>query len=180
MVLALVVAAAMSSAPEQVAAAIAQALLVVAPMPAADLTAGLPGDAQRQLAEYRARAATFKSGLTAPPGADREERALYDRRVAVERVIFCLFPRRESAKTAAAFALDIDLDRVGAFADDMLRDLPVPWLAPYLELLAGHAKLCGDRPADAKHTLTLAQKGGNPLIRVAAEYLSSENACLQR
>jgi hypothetical protein len=163
-----------------VAAAIAEALLVGAPMPPADAASGLAADAQKQVSEYRAREAAFKSGLTPPPGADRDERALYDKRVAVERVIFCLFPRRDGAKTAAAFALDVDLDHVATFADDMLRDLPVPWLAPYLNLVAGHAKLCGDRPADAKHTLTLAGKSGNPLIRVAAEYLLAENACLDR
>src|SRR5262249_8063312 len=163
-----------------VAAAIAEALVLGAPAPAPDATAGLPGDAQKQLAEYRAREATFKSALTEPPGADAAERALYDRRVAVERVVVALFPRRDSAKTAAAFALDIDLDHVASFADDMLRDLPVPWLAPYLNLLAGHAKLCGDRPADAKHTLTLAQKSGVPPIRVAAEDLLSESACLRK
>jgi hypothetical protein len=163
-----------------VAAAIAEALLLGSPMPAIDTASGLPVDAQKQLVEYRARETTFKSGLTAPPGADREERALYDRRVAVERVIFSLFPRRDTAKTAAGFALDVDLDHVAAFTDALLLDLPVPWLAPYLNLIAGHAKLCGDRPADAKHTLMLALKGGNPLIRVAAEYLLSENACLER
>jgi hypothetical protein len=163
-----------------VAAAIAEALVVGAPMPPADQAAGLPADAQRQLVEYRRRETAFKSGLTAPPGADREERALYDRRVAVERVIFSLFPRRDSAKTAAGFALDVDLDHVAAFAGDLLRDLPVPWLAPYLNLIAGHAKLCGDRPADATRTLTLAQNGGVPLIRVAADYLLSEGACLER
>ena len=37
-----------------------------------------------------------------------------------------------------------------------------------------------DHPGDAKHTLTLAQKSGIPLIRVAAEYLLVENACLER
>jgi hypothetical protein len=163
-----------------VAAAIAEALLAGAPMPPADATSGLPADAHKQLIEYRTREATFTSGLTVPPGADRDERALYDKRVAVERVISCLFPRRDSARTAAAFALDVDLDHVATFADAMLRDLPVAWLAPYLNLVAGHAKLCGDHPADAKHTLTLAQKGGVPLIRVAAEYLLTENACLDK
>jgi hypothetical protein len=153
-----------------VAAAIAEALVVGAAMP--------PADAQKQAIEYRAREAAFNSALTPPPGADAEERSLYERRVGVERVIYSLFPRRDSAKTAAGFALDIDLDHVATFSDALLRDLPVPWLAPYLNLLAGHAKLCADRPADAKHTLTLARNGGNPLIRVAAEYLLSENACL--
>ena len=163
-----------------VAAAIAEALLLGSPMPAADRASGLPGDAQKQLVEYRAREAMFRSGLAAPPGADREERALYDRRVAVERVIVSLFPRRDAARTAAGFALDVDLDHLAAFTDALLRELPVPWLAPYLNLLAGHAKLCGDRPADARHTLTLAQKSGVPLIRVAAEYLLAEGSCLER
>jgi hypothetical protein len=163
-----------------VAAAIAEALVLGAPMPAADASAGLPPDAQKQLIEYRNREASFTSALTPPPGADLEERALYEKRVAVERVIVSLFPRRDAAKIASGFALDIDLEHVAGFSDALLRDLPVPWLAPYLNLLSGHAKLCGDRPADAKHTLTLAQKGGNALIRVAAEYLLAENACLER
>jgi hypothetical protein len=163
-----------------VAAAIAEALVLGAPMPAADAGAGLPADAQKQLIEYRSREASFKSALTPPPGADREERALYDKRVAVERVIVSLFPRRDAAKIASGFALDIDLEHVASFSDTLLRDLPVPWLAPYLNLLAGHAKLCGDSPADARHTLTIAQKSGVPLIRIAAEYLLAENACLEK
>ena len=163
-----------------VAAAIAEALVLGAPMPAADASAGLPADAQKQLVEYRSREASFKSALTPPPGADREERALYEKRVAVERVIVSLFPRRDAAKIASGFALDIDLEHVASFSDTLLRDLPVPWLAPYLNLLAGHAKLCGDSPADAKHTLTIAEKSGVPLIRVAAEYLLAESTCLDK
>jgi hypothetical protein len=168
----------LAAAAKVVAAAIAEALLIGAPMPAADVSPGLPADAQKQLVEFHAREASFRSALTPPPGADREERALYEKRVGFERVIFSLFPRRDSAKTAAGFALDVDLDRPAAFADELLRDLPVPWLAPYLNLLAGHAKLCGERPAEATHTLTLAQKGGNPLIRVAADYLIDNPSCL--
>jgi hypothetical protein len=163
-----------------VAAAIAEALVLGAPMPAADASAGLPADAQKQIVEYRSREAAFKSALTPPPGADVEERALYEKRVAVERVIVSLFPRRDAAKIASGFALDIDLDHVAAFSDALLRDLPVPWLAPYLNLLAGHAKLFGDNPADAKHTLTLAQRSGSPLVRVAAEYLLAESTCFEK
>ncbi|HKB09666.1 MAG TPA: hypothetical protein VKD69_03390 [Vicinamibacterales bacterium] len=163
-----------------VAAAIAEALVAGAPMPAPDAAAGLPADAQKQLIEYRVRESTFKSGLAEPRGADRDERALYDRRVAVERVIFSLFPRRDSARTAAGFALDVDLDRLDTFADSLLRDLPVPWLAPYLNLVAGHAKLCGEHPDGAKYRLTLAQKSGVPLIRVAADYLLGEGTCMEK
>ena len=163
-----------------VAAAIAEALVLGAPMPAADASAGLPADAQKQLVEYRSREASFKSALTPPPGADREERALYEKRGAVERVMVSRFPRRDAAKIASGVALDIDLEHVASFSDTLLRDLPVPWLAPYLNLLAGHAKLCGDSPADAKHTLTIAEKSGVPLIRVAAEYLLAESTCLDK
>ena len=162
-----------------VAAAIAEALVAGAPMPAVDANGGLPADAQKQLAEYRAREANFKSALAPPPGADAAERALYERRVAVERVIYSLFPRRDSAKIAAGFALDIDLEHTAAFADALLRDLPVPWLAPYLTLVAGHAKLCDEHPDDAWQTLTLARKSGVPLVRVAAEYLLAEGICFR-
>jgi hypothetical protein len=31
---------------------------------------------------------------------------------------------------AAGFALDVDLDREAPFIDELLRNLPVPWLAP--------------------------------------------------
>ena len=154
-----------------VAAAIAEALILGGPMPPPDPAAGLPGDAQKQLVEYRAREASFKSGLTAPPGADSGERALYDRRVSVERVIYSLFPRRDAAKTAAGYALDVDLDRVGPFADDLLRDLPVPWLAPYLNLIAGHRKLCAGAIEAGRRQLARARDGGHPLIRVAALHL---------
>jgi len=170
----------LAAAAKVVAAAIAQAILTGAPMPAADPAAGLPADAQKQLAEYRAREAAFKSGLTPPPGADAEERALYDRRVGVERTVFGLFARKDTAKVAAGYALDVDFDHGSAFADSLLADLPVPWLAPYLNLVAAHAKICDDRRQDAKRQLMAARDGRNPLIRVAAEYLLAENACLTK
>jgi hypothetical protein len=170
----------LAAAAKVVAAAIAEALIVGAPMPSADAAARLPADAQKQLAEYRSREATFKSGLTPPPGADAEERALYERRVTIERTVFSLFPRRDSAKVAAGYALDVDLDHGSAFIDRLLADLPVPWLAPYLNLVAAHEKICADHAREAKAQLNVARDGRNPLIRVAAEYLLSENACLEK
>src|SRR2546423_1653158 len=55
-----------------------------------------------------------------------------------------LFPRRESGKIAAGYAFDADFEQPAAFIDALLRDLPVPWLAPYLNLVGGYEKLCRD------------------------------------
>jgi len=164
------------AAPSEGAAAVARALLLGQAMPAADAAASLPSAAQKRLIEYRDREAAFKSGLTPPPGADEEERALFNRRVAVERVIFCLFPRRDSAKIAAGFAFDADFEHPAAFIDGLLRDLPVAWLAPYLNLVAGYDRLCGEGNGAAQ--LAAARDSGHPLIRVAAEYLLASKRCL--
>jgi len=167
-----------SAAPSDTAAAVARALLYGRPMPAADASADLPSAAQKRLIEFRDRESTFKSALTPPPGADAEERNLYGRRVAVERVIYCLFARRDSAKVAAGYALDADFERPAAFIDSLLHDLPVAWLAPYLNLVEGHEKLCADD--DGGRQLAAARDGGHPLIRVAAEYLLATHSCLAR
>jgi hypothetical protein len=160
-------------------AAIAEALVLARPMPAADAAATLPPDAQKRLQEYRQRERSFKSGLATPRGASVEERELYAKRVDIERVIFSLFSRKDSAKVAAGYALDADLDREVPFIDGLLRNLPVPWLAPYLNLIAGHRKLCTGDAEGARRHLTRARDGGHPLIRVAAEYLITTGACAQ-
>lgn len=149
-------------------AAIAEALVWARPMPPAD--APLPAEAQKRLDEYRQRERSFKSGLAPPRGGSAEEHELYEKRIAIERVIFSLFPRRDGAKVAAGFALDADLDREAPFIDELLRDLPVPWLAPYLNLIAGHRKLRAGETEDARRQLARARDGGHPLIRIAAEY----------
>ena len=48
--------------------------------------------------------------ITPPPGATDEERQSYERRVGIERVVFCLFPRGDSAKVAPQYALDADIE----------------------------------------------------------------------
>ena len=95
-----------------------------------DVTAGLPADVQKRLDDYRERERSFKSGLAPPRGGSAEEQQLYETRIAIERVIFSLFPRKDSAKVAAGFALDADLDHEAPFIDELLRNLPVSWLAP--------------------------------------------------
>ncbi len=143
-----------------------------------DRTLGLPSDAQKRLIEYRQREAAFKTQLKPSPGASEQERELYERRVRIEREIYALFSRADSARIAASYALDADFDRGARFIDDLLRDLPVRWLAPYLNLLAGHDKLCAGKGDDARRQLRVARDGGHPLIRVAAEHLISTGRCL--
>jgi hypothetical protein len=160
-----------AGAAKVVAAVIAEALILGGPMPAADESASLPNDVQKRLVDYRRCEASFKSGLTPPRGAGDEERAIYDRRIGIERAVVCLFPGRDAARVASGYALDADFDHEAEFIDRLLRDLPVKWLAPYLNLTAGHAKLCEGHPEAGRRQLTTARGSGHPLIRVAAEYL---------
>jgi hypothetical protein len=153
------------------AAAIARALVLGAPMAPAEQTGELPSDAQKRLDEYRQRESAFKSALAPPRGGSPEEQALYEKRVGIERVIFSLFPRKDAATVAAGLALDLDFDREAPFIDDLLRNLPVPWLAPYLNLIGGHRKLCSGETESARRQLGRARDGGHPLVRVAALHL---------
>ena len=183
------------------AAAIADTVLWGAPMAPPNLTNDLPKDVQQELTEFRQRERTFRSALKTPPGATEVEQALFAKRLTIERVLFCLYPRRDIAKVAAAYASDADVayewDGVSdtprheaAFIDDLLRDLQQKWLAPYLHLVAGHRKLCASQLegpeseavrktlADAaRRQIAHARDGGQPLIRVAAEHLLSTERC---
>ena len=183
------------------AAAVADAVLWGKEMPAASITADLPRNVQSQLAEYRERERAFRSGLKPSPGATPEEVRVHESRVGIERVVFCLFARGDSARVAPQYALDADIEldwqglsemprREAQFIDRLLADLPKPWLAPYLNLVAGHRKLCASEmggptadagsPAmteDARRQLTRARDGGNRLIQVAADHLLRTQRC---
>ena len=115
-------------------------------MAPAEQTGELPSDAQKRLDEYRQREGVFKSALAPPRSGSPEEQALYEKRVGIERVIFSLFPRKDAAKVAAGLALDLDFDREAAFIDELLRALPVPWLAPYLNLIEAIANCARETP----------------------------------
>ena len=186
------------------AAAVADAVLWGKEMPSAAHTAGLPRNVQSQLTEYRERERAFRSGLTPPPGATPDEIQTYDKRIGIERVVFCLFARADSARVAPQYALDADIEpdwdglpemprREANFIDRLLADLPKPWLAPYLNLVAGHRKLCASEmdgvsadarsramTEDARRQLTRARDGGNRLIRVVADRLIATGQCFER
>ena len=114
---------------------------------------------------------------------------------------FCLFPRSDSAKVAPQYALDADIEpdwhglpemprREAKFIDRLLADLPKPWLAPYLNLLAGHRKLCASElegsaadarsralTAEGRRQLARARDSGNRVIRLVAEELLASGRC---
>jgi len=183
------------------AAAIADAVVWGNPMPAADRTRELPGDVQAKLTDCRSRQDSFRSALKPSPNSTDDERAVFQMRVGVERVLVCLFPRRDIERVAASYASDADLSPdwenlaaaprgEAAFIDMLLRDLPQPWLAPYLNLIAGHRKLCAsqlngsDTPAqrtaeaaDARRQLARARDDGDTIIRVVAEHLLATGQC---
>ena len=163
-------------------AAVADAILWGHPMPAVERTTDLPLGVRDALSEYRRREREFHSGLTPPRGATVDERALFEKRLGIERTVFCLFPRRETPRVAASYALDADISldgegsatqliREAASIDGLLSDLPFPWLAPYFNLIAGHRKVCGDRVPEGRRQLALAQGARQPVIRLVAEYL---------
>ena len=184
------------------AAAIADAVLWGREMPASALSANLPRNVQSQVVEYRERERTFHSALTPPRDGTAEEMETYDMRVGIERVVFCLFPRGDSVKVAPQYALDADIEpdwqgmpemprREAKFIDRLLADLPKPWLAPYLNLIAGHRKLCASEmdgaaadarsrelTEDARRQLARARDGGNRLVRIAAEHLLGTGRCM--
>jgi hypothetical protein len=104
---------------------------------------------------------------------------VFEQRVGIERVIFCLFARRESARVAAAYALDADIGfGQAAFMDGLLRDRSQPWLAPYLNLIAGDLKLCEGQVGEGRRQLASARDGGHPLIRLVAETLLTHKQCV--
>ena len=158
------------------AAAVADAIVWGLPMAPAAQTSDLPRNVQQRLADYRQRERLFRSALTPPPGATAVEHELFDKRVAIERVLFCLFPRKDIARVAAGYASDADVSyewegasdpprREAAFIDGLLRDLQQPWLAPYLDLIAGHRKLCASQLQGGESEANRAAMGwrGRPL-----------------
>jgi hypothetical protein len=170
--------------------AMAAAVLFGRPMPPAQTTASLPPSIQGRLAEYRKREATFHSGLTPPRRATPDEQRSFEQRVGIERVVFSLFDRKDAARIASLYALDVDVSgdwdstaemprREANFINGLLRELPQPWLAPYLNLIAGHRRLCaahmdGEDPQDAVRAagqLRVAAKAGHPLIRAVADHV---------
>jgi len=190
----------MAQPPSSGAAAVAEAILSGASMPVAEQTNDLPRDVQAALVDYRQREKAFHTALKEPPGATPLEEALFEKRVAIERVLVSLFPRKDIAKVAASFASDVEvgepdgssepLRREAAFIDSLFHDLEQTWLAPYLNLVAGQRKLCASQiqgsdsaamraalAADARRQLTRARDGGQLLIRVAAEQLLATGRC---
>ena len=188
------------------AAAIMEALLYGFEMAPAERTTGLPTDVQRSLARYRQRARSFKPTIPRPSNLDGPEGSVYFKRVGLERALFSLVDRPDSLHLAEEYSTQIALLyewegfadsplTEAASADEFLAQHRNSPIAPYVQLFAGHRKLCAvsglegldphsdtaqgiTRDADAD--LTAARNAGHPLIRTVAEYLLASRKCFER
>jgi hypothetical protein len=188
------------------AAAVMESLLYGFEMAPAGRTASLPADAQRTLARYRQRERTFKPTITRPTNLDGPEGSGYLKRVGIERALFSLLDRPDGLQLAEEYSTQITLlYEWEGFADSPLteaasadaflaqhRGSPV---APYVQLFAGHRKLCAvsgldgldpksDRALsiarDADAQLKAARNAGHPLLRIVADYLLTSRKCFER
>jgi hypothetical protein len=188
------------------AAAIVESLLFGFEMAPPSRTTGLPAAVQRSLAKYRERERVFKPTLKPPGNSDGAEGSGYFKRVGLQRALFCLIDRRDSIQLSEQLATEIRLlYEWEGFADSPLeeaasadaflaqhRNSPA---APYVQLFAGHRKLCAvsglsgldpksDRALriarDADMQLKLARAAGDPLIRLVADYLLTSRKCFER
>ena len=103
----------------------------------------------------------FDRAGSSAPNATTEERARFfpEARRHRARDLLCLLPAwRDSARIAASYASDADLSHewenqaasaaraeAAFIGQPSPRDLPQPWLAPHLNLIAGHRKPCASR-----------------------------------
>jgi hypothetical protein len=188
------------------AAAVMESLLFGFDMAPAALTAGLPADAARSLATYRQRERAFKPTIARPAKLDGPEGNLYFKRVGIERALFCLLDRPDSLEAAEDFATGIKLFyewegfangplTEADSADDYVAQHPASAAVPYVQLFAGHRKLCAasgmedldpasDRAQgiarDADRQLAAARDAGHPLVRIVADYLLTSRKCFER
>src|SRR4029450_2220281 len=190
------------------AGALTESLLWGFEMAPPNRTSGLPADGQRRLVEYRRRERSCRQTVPRPQDRDRDGPlgSLYFKRVGLERALFSLNNRKDSLALAESFATTVkwlyewegfaDSPLLEASsADEFLAQHRTSPLAAYLQLFAGHRKLCAAsgldrldpqsardgriaREADAQ--LSAARDSGDPLIRVVAEYLLERRKCFER
>lgn len=177
------------------AAAVIETLLFGLEMAPATRTAGLPADAQQRLARYRQREKGFTSTIPRPPDLDGPLGSLYWKRVGIERAIFSLMDRPDGLAIAESVATSIHFQyewegfagsplTEAAAADAFLEEHSASPAAAYVQLFAGHRRLCaasgfqgldpqsqeGRRVAgEAERHLSIARDSGDPILRVVAE-----------
>lgn len=188
------------------AAAVGESLLFGFEPPPASRTNGLPGDVQRRLHQYRERARLFRPTIPRPGTLDGPAGSLYLKRVGLQRAVFSLFDRPDSLRLAESFATSIQLLyewegfadsplSEARSADRYLQENAGSPIAAYVQLFAGHRRLCarsgfqgldpnsedGRRvAATAQAQLAGARDSGDPLLRSVAEYLLEARSCYQR
>jgi hypothetical protein len=185
------------------AAAVLPALLFGSEMPGADRTAGLPQDAKDALTVYQRRSRAFRPTTPPAPRPDNWESSVRYKRVGVERALFSLFDRPDSAALAADYARRANLAYEwegfpevplgeARFPEAFLAEQPNSPIAGYARLFAGHRNMCaanlmselgGKDPrhpavrAAAERHLKAARESGHPLIREVADYLLRTGRC---
>jgi hypothetical protein len=184
-------ATALTGASESEPALMARALLFGFEMPPPPRS---PASLAQAVTRYRDRERTLKTRLGPPPPGDVES-ANYSKHVGLERSLYALFDRDDSAEMAAAYAAparllyewegDPDAPRQEAeYAEEFLAAHPETPLAPYLHLFAGHREMCaasleGGKGVDeiARSHLLAAGKSTVPLIRYVADFIRRSHWC---
>ena len=114
---------------------------------------GLPAEVRQSYGEFRARRLAFRSRLRRPTDRDFPVQAAFDKKQALERTVYALFPRKGIERIAAAFAEDVSpAYEWEGFSGGPLTDLhgaerflarsPETPIRSYAMLLIAHRSLC--------------------------------------
>jgi hypothetical protein len=180
-----------------------KAMLFWFDMPGPKQTTELTADVRKSLDTYRARIEAFKPSFVVKGTPGRPEHSLQLKRIALERVLFGLFdvPGISALATEYARRARLSYEWEGFadgplfeadVADAFLEGNPDSPIAPYLNLFAGHRKMCavsglqgldpssekGRRIAqEAVAQLTLARNAQHPIIKLVAERVLESRRC---
>jgi hypothetical protein len=182
---------------------LAKALLFWLDLPSIVQSTALAPDVRQALDAYRSRSGEFAPSFDPIGMPSGPERSVQLKRGSLERTLYALFDVPGIAVLAMEYAREarISYEWEGlaeaplgeaAGADAFLERRPASPIAPYLELFAGHRKICatggmkGALPsieevrriaAEAVAQLQRAKDGGHPLIRLVADEVLTSRRC---
>ena len=113
----------------------------------------LPGEVAAAVGDFHSRSKTFRSRLRPPQGRNAPARAVFEKKQALERTVFALFPGQTMAVRAAEFAETVSpaYEWEGASggplaeiagAEKFLSRHPTTPVRPYALLLIAHRSIC--------------------------------------
>lgn len=113
----------------------------------------LPVEVARAVGDFNSKSKTFRSRLRPPRGRNRTVRAVFEKKVALERTVFALFRGQTMAVTAAEFAESVSPSYewegysggpLGEMtgAEKFLSRHPTTPVRPYALLLIAHRSIC--------------------------------------